>query len=147
MDEIVLNFLQRYPDAAVVNLGAGLDTQFSRVDNGHAIWYDIDLPESIQLRRRFFDETDRYRMIACSALDFSWMDEIEQQSHIMFVAAGLLPYLPPDDVKRLIEVLSTRFPGSEIVFDTVSEVGLENVLCRESQIRKLHSAPYALGNW
>lgn len=121
MDEIVLNFLQHSPDATVVNLGAGLDTQFFRVDNGHAIWYDIDLPDIIQLRRRFFNETDRYRMIACSALDFSWMDKIEQHSAIMFVAAGLLPYLPPDNVKRLIEVLSTRFPGSEIVFDTVSE--------------------------
>jgi len=32
-----------------------------------------------------------------------------------------LPYLPPDDVKRLIAFLSNRFPGSEIVFDTVSE--------------------------
>lgn len=121
MDEIVLNFLQRYPDATVVNLGAGLDTQFFRVDNGHAIWYDIDLPDSIQLRRRFFDETDRYHMMACSALDFSWMDKVEQHSPIMFVAAGLLPYLPPDNVRRLIDVLSTRFPGSEIVFDTVSE--------------------------
>jgi len=105
----------------VVNLGGGLDTQFYRVDNGRVLWFEIDLPESIGVRREFFEETARHRMLACSALDFRWMEEIEGRSPVMFVAAGLLPYLPPDEVKRLVATLATRFPGSEMVFDTVSE--------------------------
>jgi len=121
MDDIVRAFLARYADGVVVNLGGGLDTQFYRVDNGRVLWFEIDLPESIGVRREFFEETARHRMLACSALDFRWMEEIEGRSPVLFVAAGLLPYFPPDEVKRLVATLATRFPGSEMVFDTVSE--------------------------
>src|SRR5712691_1576435 len=79
----------------------------------------IALPSSFQ--REFFEETARHRTLPCSALDFRWMEEIEGRSPVMFVAAGLLPYFPPDEVKRLVATLATRFPGSEMVFDTVSE--------------------------
>jgi O-methyltransferase involved in polyketide biosynthesis len=34
------------------------------VDNGQVHWIDMDLPDSIELRRRFFVEPDRRLMLA-----------------------------------------------------------------------------------
>ena len=46
-------FLASHPDAVVVHIGCGLDSRFERVDNGRVEWYDLDLPEVIELRRTF----------------------------------------------------------------------------------------------
>lgn len=120
MDDIVRAFLARHPAAVVINLGAGLDTQFDRVDNGQVQWYEVDLPEVIAIRRRFFAESSRYRFIAESALSLGWMELMPPGTPLMVVAAGLLMYFPEAEVKRLIVTLAERFPGMEMQFDTIS---------------------------
>jgi len=50
-DRYARDFIARHPDAVVVHIGCGLDTRFKRVDNGQIVWYDLDLPNVIELRR------------------------------------------------------------------------------------------------
>ena len=119
MDGWVQHFLHRHPDATVVNLGVGLGTQSERLDNGQATWVDLDVPESIALRRRFFEETSRHRMIAGSALDLTWMDDLAPEHPTFFVAAGLLMFFQPEAVRRLFQNLADRFPGAEMTFDAI----------------------------
>ncbi len=57
LDKATKEFMNKFPYAIIVNIGCGLDTRFSRIDNGKIRWYDLDLPESIHLRRQFFKET------------------------------------------------------------------------------------------
>ncbi len=116
-DRYVRTFLSREPDAVVVNLGCGLDDRRRRVDNGRVRWYDLDLPEVIALRRRFLSETERFRFIASSVPDFTWLDELPQEpgSKFLFVAEGLFMYLEEDEVRRLVTALLDRHPGSELV--------------------------------
>ena len=122
-DRITLNFLTHHPNAVVVYLGCGLDTRFERLDNGQVVWYDLDLPEVIALRRRLIGgESCRYQLLACSALDHSWMDEISahQPDAYLFLAEGLFMFFDGDEVKRLVLALKDRFPASELVFDAFS---------------------------
>ncbi len=51
-DDWAREFLARHPEAVVVHIGCGLDTRFDRLDNGKVEWYDLDLPEVIELRRQ-----------------------------------------------------------------------------------------------
>lgn len=54
LDRATCGFLERRPQAVVINLGAGLDTRFERLGAGRIrTWYDLDLPEAVELRRRF----------------------------------------------------------------------------------------------
>ncbi|HEX3013659.1 MAG TPA: class I SAM-dependent methyltransferase, partial [Methanobacterium sp.] len=57
LDNATNAFIEKYPDAVIINLGCGLDTRFSRLDNGKIHWYDLDLPESISVRKQFFEES------------------------------------------------------------------------------------------
>lgn len=116
-DQYVRAFLEREPGGIVVNLGCGLDDRRRRVDNGAVRWYDLDLPEVIALRRRFLTETQRFRFIASSVLDFPWLDRLPDESghRFLFVAEGLFMYLPQDDVRTLVVRLRDRFPGAELV--------------------------------
>ena len=50
-DREITRYLAAAPDATVVALGEGLETQFWRVDNGRLRWLSIDLPEAIERAR------------------------------------------------------------------------------------------------
>ena len=117
-DHWVNRFLAEHPAGTVVELGTGLNTRFERVDNGRVHWYDLDLPDTIELRRRFFADTDRRRMIAGSVLDEDWMDTIAASpGPYLFVSEGVLVYLPPEDVLRTLRTIAERFPGSRLAID------------------------------
>ncbi|MGH3390243.1 MAG: class I SAM-dependent methyltransferase, partial [Actinomadura sp.] len=76
-DEAVRRFLATHPDGTVVALGEGLETQFWRVDNGRVRWLTVDLPEIAAVRERLLPaDSPRQRILARSALDERWMDEV-----------------------------------------------------------------------
>jgi O-methyltransferase involved in polyketide biosynthesis len=119
-DEQVTAFLKANPDGVVVNIGCGLDTRFPRVDNGRVLWFDLDLPEAIQLRRRFFKETGRHRFIAKSALDPSWADEIPKGRPVLFVVEGLSFYFAEEENRELLRILQEHFPGSRCLIEIMA---------------------------
>lgn len=118
-DSLLRDFLDRHPAATVVEIGSGLNTRFERVDNGRVHWIDLDLPDSIEVRRKFFADTDRRRMLAGSALDDGWHDTVaELPGPYVFVSEGVLAYLPREGVDTALAKIVGRFPGAAIVFDS-----------------------------
>jgi O-methyltransferase involved in polyketide biosynthesis len=119
IDFWVRGFLAAHPAATVVELGTGLNTRFERVDNGQVHWFDLDLPDTIELRRTFFTDTERCRMVAASVLDEDWLPVVAQRrGPYFFVADGVLVYLPEDQVMATLARIAARFPGALIALDT-----------------------------
>jgi O-methyltransferase involved in polyketide biosynthesis len=129
-DHFAQDFLARHPDAVVVHIGCGLDTRFERVcsgqpDNGRVEWYDLDLPEVIDLRRKLVGgEGARHHFLAGSVLDSAWLDtvSVHQQRPFLFLAEGVFMYFEEAQVKSLVLTLRDRFPGAELVFDAFSPI-------------------------
>jgi O-methyltransferase involved in polyketide biosynthesis len=123
LDGEVRRFLAEHPGGTVVALGEGLETQFWRVDDGRVRWLTVDLPETVALRGKLLpDDPPRHRTVACSALDLRWMDELgpgTPTQDVLVTAQGLLMYLPPQQVKRLIAACAERFPGGALLFDAL----------------------------
>jgi O-methyltransferase involved in polyketide biosynthesis len=71
----------------------------------------------IALRCKLLPASDRVRMCAQSALDFSWMEQVEPEHGVFITAEGLLMYLDPDDALGLIAECAKRFPGGQMMFD------------------------------
>ena len=59
-------YLKDHPNAAVVNLGCGLDDTFRKCDNGLCRGYNIDMPDVIRIRNDF--RCSWYTFSAVSAL-------------------------------------------------------------------------------
>jgi O-methyltransferase involved in polyketide biosynthesis len=113
----VRDFLASHPAGTVVEIGTGLNTRFERVDNGQVHWIDMDMPDSIELRRRFFTDTDRRRMLAASVLDEDWMQAVrDSPGPYFFVSEGVLVYLA--EAPRAISQIAAGFPGQLFAFDT-----------------------------
>lgn len=122
-DRYALNFMARHPDAVVVHIGCGIDTRFERVDNGLVEWYDLDLPEVIELRRKLIgEERQRYHLLGCSAFESGWLEVVSAhlQRPFMFVAEGVSMYFTEEQVRSLLLTLRDHFPGAELVFDAFS---------------------------
>jgi O-methyltransferase involved in polyketide biosynthesis len=125
MDRYALDFLSRHPEAVVVNIGCGLDSRFERAAerNGQVEWYDLDLPEVIELCRKFIgDEGERYHLLGCSALEDDWVEavKVHSQRPFLFLAENVFVYFTEAQVKSLVQKLRSLFPGAELVFDACS---------------------------
>src|SRR5512137_2619560 len=85
-DQYARGFLARHPEAVVVHIGCGLDSRFERVDNGQVVWYDLDFPDVIDLRRKLIGgEGERYHLLGCSVLDNAWLDAISAHRERLFL--------------------------------------------------------------
>ncbi|MGD9647707.1 MAG: class I SAM-dependent methyltransferase, partial [Pirellulales bacterium] len=103
-DRWTQKFLEEHPDGTVVEIGAGLDTRFERLDNGRVRWFDLDLPDAIEVRRRFFAESERRRFLAMSALEPGWTETVAAAAGagpVLILAEAVLLYFEEADVRRL----------------------------------------------
>ncbi len=121
-DDKIRAYIREHPRTSVVNIGAGLDTTFYRVDNGLIHWYDLDLPAVIALRKQLLSEPDRVTYIAKSFLDQSWCKDINTENGVFMIAGGLLRYFEESQVRQFFSSLADNLPGSEIVFDVESKL-------------------------
>ncbi|MEU6328973.1 class I SAM-dependent methyltransferase [Streptomyces sp. NPDC047049] len=119
-DGVVRAFLAARPEGTVIALGEGLETQFWRVDNGRARWVTVDLPEPLALRRSVLPHGARQRLVACDIRERRWMAGIDAARGVLVTAQGVLMYLRPAEVTRLIADCAEAFPSGAMVFDTVS---------------------------
>jgi len=138
-DDWAREFLARHPQAAVVHIGCGLDTRFDRLDNGKVEWYDLDLPEVIELRRQLMgDEAGRYHLLASSAFDAAWTHTLStlRPRPFLFLAEGVFMYFEEGQVRPLVLRLRDHFPGSELAFDAFSPflVRMNNLRIRRTKI-------------
>lgn len=124
IDKLIREFIQKYPNAIIVNIGCGLDTTFERIENNEIIWYDLDLPDVIELRKKLLHEKSNRKYIDISFLDYQWFERLDRKDNILFIAAGLLYYFEEQQVREFFIRIADSFPNSEMVLDATSPIGV-----------------------
>jgi O-methyltransferase involved in polyketide biosynthesis len=124
-DKMVLEFIEQCPEATIVNIGCGLDTTFSRIDNGKIMFYELDLPDVIALRKNFYEDSDRHKSIASSFLDTEWFEEIEARDALLFLAGGVLYYFEEEQIKEFFIKAADYFGKCDFYFDSLSPMGMK----------------------
>jgi putative tetracenomycin polyketide synthesis O-methyltransferase tcmP len=125
MDEIVRKFCAKYSKCNVVYLGAGLETACFRLKITNAAFYEIDLPEVIELRWRVLGECANEALVGCDMFDMAWARRIDESLPTLFVACGVFQYFTRERVLNLIRELKNIFKNAELVFDATNEAGLK----------------------
>ena len=120
-DKATRRYLADHPRATVVALAEGLQTSFYRIEasgvSDQFLWLTVDLAPMIELRNKLLPPADRVTVCAQSALDYSWMDRVDDSEGVFITAEGLLMYLQPDEAMGLIAECARRFPGGQLMFD------------------------------
>lgn len=120
LDREVQQYIDSYPDAVCISIGCGLDTRYQRLKHGKIRWYNLDFPEVIQIRKQLLFEGKNVELIAKSALDASWTEDIDQTSgHVLIILEGILMYLEEMEVIQLMAMIRNCFSGCTILAEIV----------------------------
>lgn len=121
LDGMVEEFLSSHPGTIVVNIACGMDTRCYRVEGQYKYWYNIDLPETIEIRNRFLKEDGPVFQIAKSATDASYTEEIcYHDEPVLVVVEGLTMYLQEEDVKQIFHIVYEKFEKATVFVETMS---------------------------
>lgn len=124
----VQDYLKTHPDAAVVNLGCGLDDTGRRCDNGRCRIYNLDLPDVIAVRDQLLPPGQREENIPCDLSDPAWFRRIDASGGAVFFAAGVFYYFLKEQVRTLVRQMADAFPGGVLVFDAANEKAVRLML-------------------
>lgn len=124
-DGCTIDYLRTHPKATIVALAEGFQTSFWRLDTAltrtgadpQFRWVSVDLPPVIELREKLLPASPRITNFAQSALDYTWMDNVDTADGVFITAEGLLMYLQPNQAMELITQCAKRFPGGQMFFD------------------------------
>ena len=116
-DEWVLDTLVDCEDTVVIHVGCGLDGRIERVGNKGCLWYDVDFPEVISERRKYYSEDERYKMIGGDVREPSLLDKIPTRGRAIVLMEGVGMYLSTTEIKRFFDALSTRFSSVSLLMD------------------------------
>ncbi len=124
----VRDYLKMHPNAAVVNLGCGLDNTGRSCDNGSCRIYNLDFPDVISVRNELLPAGDREENIACDLNDTVWFNRIDASGGVVFFAAGVFYYFLKEQVKALVQAMANIFCGGVLVFDAANRKAVKLML-------------------
>ena len=124
LDDRVRDFIERHPDAVVVDLGAGLDSGVYRVDPPSSVdWYSIDLPGITSLRDEVLPANPHSHSVPVSLADEHWPDAIPADRPTMLVADGLFAFLSEPVIAAIFRRITNHFGSGELVFNDYGGIG------------------------
>jgi len=116
-DRWVKHRMEQNPDAIVIHIGCGMDSRVERVGTEGHQWYDVDFPEVIAQRRRFYQENTQYHMIEADVRERAWIDMLPSASDAVVVMEGVSMYLAPKELKQLLQDISRKYKNINILMD------------------------------
>lgn len=121
----IKSFQQQHPKGKILTLGAGLDTYYYRCDNGQNQWYDLDLEDSMHLRKQLLPiPNERVHYITKSLFDVSWIKDIGPiEEGLLILVPGVFPYFEEEEVMNFLKIIAPQLAGANILFDIISNFG------------------------
>ena len=116
-DEWVKKQMIAAPDAVVIHIGCGMDSRVIRIGTENRKWYDVDFPEVMEERKRYYAETDDYQMMAGDARACGWLTAIEEKKAAIVVMEGVSMYLTADEMRGLADSLCAHFESVMLLVD------------------------------
>ena len=152
----VRDYLKTHPNAAVVNLGCGLDSTGRSCDNGSCKIYNLDFPNVISVRNELLPAGEREKNISCDLNDTAWFSEIDASGGAVFFASGVFYYFLTEQVKALVQTMADTFPGGVLVFDAANRTAVKMIAktwLKSAKIQDvgayfaISDAPKEIGAW
>lgn len=109
--------LEKTPDAVVIHIGCGMDSRVLRVGQTHGKWYDVDFPDVIAERKRYYSESETYRMLPADVRSGSWLESVPESKCAIVIMEGVSMYLSPQDLSRLTADLNRHFEKLSLLMD------------------------------
>lgn len=106
------------PEAVILHVGCGMDSRCVRVNDQGRQWFDVDFPEVIEERRRYFPETESYHMLGSDIRDAGWISRIPADKGAIIVMEGVSMYLEVAQLQAVLQGWKEHFGEVRILMDS-----------------------------
>jgi len=120
-DDWVKDQVKYNPNAIVLHIGCGMDSRVKRVNAENIQWYDVDFPDVIEERKKYYTENDCYHMVASDARAQAWIIELPKDKDAIVVMEGISMYFELEALKGLLDNLSQQFATIHLLMDCYTE--------------------------
>ncbi len=152
LDKALTAFSKTVPEFNVINIGAGYDSRFWRLEIDNATVFDLDLPVMLNERKHFFDFSRRPNIhnididLECHHIDrvLQESDSYNQGLPTFFIWEGGSMYFENDKIDHIFSAIrALMLPGSCFWMDYVTEdlvnsaTGIEEIEGFITNIRRM----------
>lgn len=120
-DEWLEKNINNNSNAVVLHIGCGMDSRVERVLAKDLQWYDMDFPDVIEERRKYYKESEKYHMLAVDMRHDEWKNHIAANQDALIVIEGVSMYFEPEELSRLLSGLAKHFKSLRILMDCYTE--------------------------
>lgn len=113
--------LENNPNAVIMHIGCGLDSRNERISAKYTKWYDIDFPEVIEERRKYYTESDEYHMMPADMRADTWKEQIDANQDAIIILEGVSMYFKPDELTKLLSDVCQHFNSVDLLMDCYTE--------------------------
>ncbi|ALR11219.1 GlcNAc transferase [Mycobacteroides saopaulense] len=118
LDDRVRTFIAEHPDAVVVDLGAGLDDGYRRVQPPATVdWYSVELPGMAALRDKALPPGAHEHTVGVSVTDSAWITGIPSDRPTMVIADGLFAFLTKEQIIAIMRAITDHFPTGQLAYN------------------------------
>ena len=108
---------RQFAGCTVLHLGCGLDSRILRAEQSSCVWFDVDFPSVIEERKRYFSETEKYRMLSTDIRDKDFLAQIPKTERAVVIMEGVSMYLTNDQLKGVLASLTQYFSRVSLLVD------------------------------
>jgi len=116
-DDWVHQQMQETPETVIIHIGCGMDSRVLRVGTVGQKWYDVDFPDVIEERKRYYSENAEYEMLAGDVRECSWLKSIPETKSAVIVMEGVSMYLTNGELSKLVAELCAHFEQISLLMD------------------------------
>ncbi|BAZ18360.1 tetracenomycin C synthesis protein homolog (plasmid) [Calothrix sp. NIES-4071] len=124
LDNWARDYIDKFPQGTIIDVGVSLNTRCERLNNDGISYFEIDLPDTMNLRRKLVNEKSNRKFINGSILNNAWIEKVAATNPgnqpCLFIIEGVLQYLDEKKVKKVFSSIKNNFPGSLVAFDLIS---------------------------
>lgn len=115
--------LKVHPGAVVLHIGCGMDGRIERLGRPLNQWYDLDFPEVIGERKKYYAESESYHMLTADASEPGWLKDFPKDKPAVVIMEGVSMYLENEPLKKLLSALGEQFSSVSLLMDVYTVFG------------------------
>ncbi len=111
-DDRAREFIKNNPNPIIVNMATGLDTRTFRIYDEKVKFFDIDLPEVIEIRKRYIK--DKSTVLCADAFEKDYIEELlkYKDAQFCFIFEGFFCYFEKEKIEIILNNIANNFHGS-----------------------------------
>lgn len=125
LDQMVQNYIDNHDKCNIVNLGVGLETSYYRINRKNSMFFEVDLPEVIELREKYLEVGENEKFIKGDLFKLEWCEELDTTSPTLMIVSGVFQYFHENDVLKFISATKNIFENAELIFDATNKFGIK----------------------